>query len=87
MLPQRSYRGVEEIEIDGVDFEIEFTYEPGERETRIDPGCDPFVAINKIFIVTEDQNGNDVKVNVAPFIHVEIDEESIAEDILENLKD
>ena len=81
-----SYNWITNIDWDGSDLEFHCTYEPGERETRIDPGCDPFVAVNKIFIVTEDQNGNDVKVNVAPFIHVEIDEDSIAEDILENLK-
>ena len=40
-----------------------------------------------MFVTTEDQNGNDVKIDIAPYLHVEVDEESLAEDILENLKD
>lgn len=86
-LPERSYRDTKEIEIDGVDFEVEFTFEAAERQTYLDPGSDAFVVINKMFVTTEDQNGNDVKIDIAPYLHVEIDEESLAEDILENLKD
>ena len=59
-LPQRSYRDTKEIEIDGVDFEVEFTFEAAERQTYLDPGSDAFVVINKMFIIAEDQNGNDV---------------------------
>ena len=86
-LPQRSYRDTKEIEIDGVDFEVEFTFEAAERQTYLDPGSDAFVVINKMFVTTEDQNGNDVKIDIAPYLHVEVDEESLAEDILEDLKD
>ena len=48
-LPQRSYRDTKEIEIDGVDFEVEFTFEAAERQTYLDPGSDAFVIINKMF--------------------------------------
>ena len=51
-LPQRSYRDTKEIEIDGVDFEVEFTFEAAERQTYLDPGSDAFVVINKITLTS-----------------------------------
>jgi hypothetical protein len=74
------------VDIDGSDFELHYTFELGERETRVDPGCDPFVTIDKVFIDAEDEDGNSVKVNVAPFIDVEMDYEWMCEQILESLK-
>ena len=40
---------------DGGDLVIHFDYEPGERETRDEPGCDPQVTINGVFA-----NGMDI---------------------------
>jgi len=74
------------IDIDGSNFDLHYTYEPGERETRQDPGFDPYVVVDKVYIDAEDQNGHLVKVNVAPFIDVEVDYEWICEQILESLK-
>ena len=75
------------IEIDGSEFNLHYTYEPGEKETRIDPGFDPYVVIDKVMIDAEDKNGNLVEVNVAPFIDVEIDYDWMCEQILETLKE
>jgi len=84
---KHGFKNTYTIDIDGSDFELHYTYEPGERETRMDPGCDPFVVIDKVMINTEDHNGNLVWVNVAPFIDVEMDYDWMCEKILESLKE
>ena len=75
------------VDIDGSDFELHYTFEPGEKETRLDPGFDSYVVIDKVMITAEDINGNMVEVNVAPFIDVEIDYDWMSEQILESLKE
>ena len=75
------------IEIDGSDFDLHYTFEPGERETRIDPGCDPFVTIDKVMITVPDINENMVEIDVSSFIDVDMDYEWMCEQILESLKD
>ena len=75
------------IDIDGSNFDLHYTYEPGERETRMEPGCDPFVTIDKVMIHAEDKDGNLVEVNVAPFMDVELDYDWMCEQILESLKE
>ena len=37
-----SFKDTFEIDIDGSDFNLHYTYDPGERETRMEPGCDPY---------------------------------------------
>tara|TARA_R110001592_G_scaffold262257_1_gene527296 strand:- start:20 stop:283 length:264 start_codon:yes stop_codon:yes gene_type:complete len=74
------------IEIDGSDFNLHYTFEPGERETRMEPGCDPYVTIDKVMISAPDKDGNLVEVDVSSFIDVEIDYDWMCEQILESLK-
>jgi len=83
---EKSFKDVFNIDIYGLDFDLHYTYEPGEKETRLDPGFDPYVVIDKVMIAAEDINGNMVEVNVAPFIDVEIDYDWMCEQILESLK-
>jgi hypothetical protein len=75
-----------EIEFSGSEFTIHYTYEPGERETRIDPGCDPYVTIDKVMIYAPDKNGNMIEVDISSFIDVELDYDWMCEQILESLK-
>ena len=74
------------IDIDGSDFNLHYTFEPGERETRMEPGCDPYVTIDKVMISAPDKDGNLVEVDVSSFIDVEIDYDWMCEQILESLK-
>ena len=74
-------------DIDGSDFDLHYTFEPGERETRMEPGCDPYVTIDKVMISTPDKDGNMVEVDVSSFIDVDMDYEWMCEQILESLKD
>ena len=64
------------------------TYEPGEKETRMDPGSDPIIIIDKVMVDVDDINGNLVKVDISKFIDVlsDIDYDWAGEQILESLK-
>jgi len=80
-----SFKDTHTIEIDGSDFNLHYTFEPAERETREEPGCSAMVVIDKVMIHAEDKNGNLVEVNVAPFIDVDMDYDFMCEQILETI--
>ena len=82
-----SFKDTFEIDIDGSDFNLHYTYDPGERETRMEPGCDPYVTIDKVMISAPDINGNMVLVDVASFIDVSMDYDWMCEQILETLNE
>ena len=75
------------IDIDGSDFNLHYTFEPGERETRMEPGCDPYVTIDKVMIHAPDKNGNMIEVDVSSFIDVDMDYDWMCEQILESLNE
>tara|TARA_R110000787_G_scaffold77020_3_gene169537 strand:- start:6 stop:266 length:261 start_codon:yes stop_codon:yes gene_type:complete len=82
-----SFKDTFEIDIDGSDFNLHYTYDPGERETRMEPGCDPYVTINKVMINLADKNGNMIEVDVSSIIDIDMDYDWMCEQILESLNE
>ena len=77
-----------DVDIDDRMFHIIYEYEPGEKETRMDPGFNSYISVKKVCTYLEDLKGSFICVDVKPMLEEfdEYNEEAVAEEILEHLK-
>lgn len=82
-----SYKWHTNIDWDGSDLQFHCTYEPGEKETRDDPGTDISINIEKVLMTLPDKNDNMVTVDVLGILDFDIDFDVVLETIKEEIED